>query len=142
MRYERISRTVTEVMGGQEHDLRFSLAGLEELEARTGLSFIGFVESIGQGQPRLSHLTDAAWIALKGCNAGMKRDDAAALVMDYFRTNGIQGLVRLILAVIGVSGIMGPEMSASMMKEAGLEEEEPAKNGEAAPGKARRASRA
>lgn len=132
MRYSRIDRIVTEVMAGQEYSLRFTLSGLEELEARTGLSFLGFVDSIGQGQPRLSHLTDAVWIALKGCDAKVRREDAEALVMDYLRENGIPGLVQLVMAVMGSSGIMGPEISANMLAGAGMAAEETPKNGEAA----------
>lgn len=142
MNYSRISRTVTETMGGRECSLRFTLSGLEELEARTGLSFLGFVDSIGQGQPRLSHLTDAVWIALKGCDGKIRRDDAAALVMDYLRERGIPGLVQLAMAVMGASGIMGPEISANMLKDAGMDAEEEGKNGEAARETKRRALKA
>ncbi len=142
MNYSRISRTVTETMGGRECSLRFTLSGLEELEARTGLSFLGFVDSIGQGQPRLSHLTDAVWIALKGCDGKIRRDDAAALVMDYLRERGIPGLVQLVMAVMGASGIMGPEISANMLKDAGMDAEEEGKNGEAARETKRRALKA
>lgn len=142
MRYSRIDRIVTETMAGRECPLRFTLSGLEELESRTGLSFLGFVDTIGQGQPSLSHLTDAVWIALKGCDGKIRRDDAAALVMDYLRERGIPGLVQLVMAVMGASGIMGPEISANMLKDAGMDAEEEGKNGEAARKTKRRALKA
>ena len=132
MRYNRIDRTVTVEMGGREFALRFTLSGLEELESRTGLSFLDFLSSIGGGSPKLSHLVDAAWIAMKSGEPKLLKKDAEPLIMDYLRENGLSGLMQVICAAMGLSGILGPEGSAAILQGAGIEEETETKNGEAA----------
>lgn len=114
MTYSEIKRTASIEVSGETYELRFTLAGLEQLESRMTGSLFDSVSS--GGVPKLSTLVDTFWIGINGMGGKpMKRDDAAAIATAYMRENGMDAAVTLFYTLLALSGILGKAASANML---------------------------
>lgn len=113
MTYSEIKRTANIEINGEQYELRFTLAGLEQLESRMTGSLFDSVSS--GGVPKLTTLVDTFWIGFSGAGRQMKRDDAAALAASYMRENGMDAAVTLFYTLLALSGILGKAASANML---------------------------
>ncbi|SUP42244.1 hypothetical protein [Veillonella criceti] len=119
-RYDVISRKVFVQIGGSEHALLFTLQGMLELEAFTGLNII---ELAGAGQtPNLTILTKAFCIGLNGAKGGnaIEESVASSICAGFLKRYGIPGLINLFFALIGTSGLLGPKGSNELLNKIGL----------------------
>jgi hypothetical protein len=112
-------------LGGEVRKLRYSIARLEELEARTKKSAL----NIALNPPldlTVTELIDVAHVGLKWQDGKLTRDTVADWVAAYMRENPAYTLNVLLCAAIGYSGLAGDvsvfeEMVSRLTKQAGGE---------------------
>lgn len=102
----KIDRSLEIELGGETRKLRFSIAALEELEARTKKSAL----SLALEAPlalTVTEMIDIAHIGLKHQDRKLSRDTVAGWVADYMRNNPAYTLNILLCAALGYSGLCG-----------------------------------
>lgn len=114
MTYSEIKRSVCITVNEKEYELRFTLAGLEQLESRMEGSLFDSVTA--GGVPKLTTLVDTFWIGLSGAGMKMKREDASAIAVSYMREQGMDAAVTVFYTLLALSGILGKSASQSMLQ--------------------------
>lgn len=112
----KLDRSVDINIGGETRHLKFTIARIEEVEAKTGKSAL----TIALDPPsdlKITELIDLVHIGLRHENSSLARETVASWVEDFLSANPIYTLNILVVGALGFSGLAG-EVSAfeTMMK--------------------------
>jgi hypothetical protein len=102
----KIDRSMEIELGGETRRLKYSIAALEELEARTKKSAL----SLALEAPlalTVTEMIDIAHIGLKHQDRKLSRDTVAGWVGNFLRENPAYTLNVLLCAALGYSGLCG-----------------------------------
>lgn len=105
-----INRSITLEIGGQERTVKYTIAALEELE--TLLTSHNAIALMSGGIWSMTDTVSAAYCGLKSTDRRVTRPKAAEWVAAYVREHGLAELQMRLGAAIGLSGLLGGEVSA------------------------------
>lgn len=122
--YNKVTRIVWIKGKEKTYNLRLTINGLQELEAKAfdGLSYFDFQQA-HKSLPMGTILTAFGIMLRDGKDKEAK--NPAKVVEDIALQEGPQGLEMAFYTTLAVSGILGPKASSKILKEMGVKSEDP-----------------